>query len=232
MGVPTISSSTFCFAPCNFNPPAPMGVPTFANKSEISRTYKFQSTAPLGVPTAPAAQMQKELNISIHGTLGGADGEIPKSSISRNRFQSTAPLGVPTQAKYDAETASLISIHGTLGGADTSRSRRLKSCWKISIHGTLGGADALLWGHSNKRRISIHGTLGGADFVFVKCAALDFDFNPRHPWGCRPVAKLLVCSRCRNFNPRHPWGCRPDSGQTGGRPGDISIHGTLGGADE
>ena len=209
MGVPTISSSTFCFAPCNFNPPAPMGVPTFANKSEISRTYKFQSTAPMGVPTVMCCVIENVLYISIHGTLGGADRpgcanaegaqhfnprhpwgcrrwKLHPENYGRGRFQSTAPLGVPTRRCCHIRRS---------GGHFNPRHP-----W--------GCRPKLLVCFFGFFCISIHGTLGGADARFSRLHPSPSNFNPRHPWGCRLVHQDIL-SIMSHFNPRHPWGCRP-----------------------
>ena len=102
-------------------------------------------------------------------------------------------------------------------------------------------------------KISIHASRGGSDrFVQIKGHTRKY-FNPRFPWGKRPLrtdkrahpqifqSTLPVgeatcrtarrTSTTRYFNPRFPWGKRPAVGRRGISNFRISIHASRGGSD-
>ena len=89
------------------------------------------------------------------------------------------------------------------------------------------------------RDISIHAPRGGSDSVLILCPPSGYNFNPRSPWGERPLTtantaggtakfqstlpvggatRLVsgVCYACKHFNPRSPWGER--------LLGNVGIH--------
>ena len=78
----------------------------------------------------------------------------------------------------------------------------------ISIHAPCGGSDSLNRNYTAYTIISIHAPRGGSDWQEDDDHGRCGYFNPRSPWGERPV-KSRLAPDIRNFNPRSPWGERP-----------------------
>ena len=57
--------------------------------------------------------------------------------------------------------------------------------------------------------ISIHAPLTGSDLSRETLKPQDLDFNPRSPYGERPLRRQISVTRS-NFNPRSPYGERPE----------------------
>ena len=138
--------------------------------------------------------------------MGGATSE-DKSNAQALQFQSTLPVGGATGSRV--ATRNSVQFQSTLpvGGATSS--------------GEIDVAD---------KRISIHAPRGGSDERVGDFDAPGLDFNPRSPWGERPLPFLntpfnmyisihaprggsdgmtsqQIYNRL-NFNPRSPWGER------------------------
>ena len=58
--------------------------------------------------------------------------------------------------------------------------------------------------------ISIHAPRGGSDYVGSPISPISKYFNPRSPWGERPIIWVYLLE-LSDFNPRSPWGERPSS---------------------
>ena len=57
--------------------------------------------------------------------------------------------------------------------------------------------------------ISIHASRGGSDLRTAESQVLTMKhFNPRFPWGKRPLRPAGIEGRPDDFNPRFPWGKR------------------------
>ena len=99
-------------------------------------------------------------------------------------FQSTLPVGGATAADFRGCRYPGISIHAPRGGSDP-----FTVCFYCPIS------------------ISIHAPRGGSDDFAVNGIRLSLNFNPRSPWGERPLRRLIA-ERGMDFNPRSPWGER------------------------
>ena len=71
----------------------------------------------------------------------------------------------------------------------------------------VGGATARHNGGTCETVISIHAPRGGSDITNQLLYQLSYDFNPRSPWGERPLPKGGKAYG-NHFNPRSPWGER------------------------
>ena len=71
----------------------------------------------------------------------------------------------------------------------------------------MGGATVVSCVSQRFGVISIHAPRGGSDSDPSFCDQAIEDFNPRSPWGERPVVWRIALS-FRYFNPRSPWGER------------------------
>ena len=101
-------------------------------------------------------------------------------------FNPRFPWGKRLEAK--AQTISLIVFQSTLPVGEATLEALIGQPYtKISIHASRGGSDLFL-------------RLLGEKFYF--------DFNPRFPWGKRPIETATAKSHIFNFNPRFPWGKR------------------------
>ena len=102
-------------------------------------------------------------------------------------FQSTLPVGGATAADFRGCRYPGISIHAPRGGSDP-----FTVCFYCPIS------------------ISIHAPRGGSDDFAVNGIRLSLNFNPRSPWGERPLRRLIA-ERGMDFNPRSPWGERREN---------------------
>ena len=146
----------------------------------------------------------------------------------------------------------VISIHAPRGGSDLPFVHKLLRDIQFQSTLPVGGATAAMARRSDRIGISIHAPRGGSDSQLDLIYWVCEDFNPRSPWGERPI-RLTLYSRPFDFNPRSPWGERlpkysgtgsisifqstlPVGGATGCisgmvRPIRISIHAPRGGSD-
>ena len=131
---------------------------------------------------------------------------------SARLFQSTLPVGGATTRRERLSRQRDISIHAPRGGSDVGRcdDNPLRSRFQSTL--PVGGATPM-------RRPPTSGFC---------------DFNPRSPWGERPLTWIGIIRGCtfqstlpvggatmfsvpglidhNYFNPRSPWGERPGSG--------------------
>ena len=63
--------------------------------------------------------------------------------------------------------------------------------------------------------ISIHAPRGGSDCFSISPNAWANYFNPRSPWGERPLEREIEAWKENDFNPRSPWGERRGAGGRG-----------------
>ena|GEM_PF-3123354 len=131
----------------------------------FAREYKpFQSTLPVGEATLPVNPERIGIVISIHASRGGSDRPVKKSLCSTFLFQSTLPVGEATVQPVKRVAVRCISIHASRGGSDIIKMIGFAAT-KISIHASRGGSDVVLF------------------FSILHLR----DFNPRFPWGKRPL---------------------------------------------
>ena len=62
---------------------------------------------------------------------------------------------------------------------------------EISIHAPRGGSDRIVYGKDGAASISIHAPRGGSDSLVTPAADRISHFNPRSPWGERPLPSRL-----------------------------------------
>ena len=137
-------------------------------------------------------------------------GERPLFSsriLIRFLFQSTLPVGGATWTVTFRPFQFCISIHAPRGGSDVGLLVLLQIIW-----------------------ISIHAPRGGSDDGSYKIRLDKSDFNPRSPWGERPIWFFCV-NTLFNFNPRSPWGERRIAILRYALAIRISIHAPRGGSD-
>ena len=123
-----------------------------------------------------------------------------------------------------------ISIHAPRGGSD--QLRRVLVPGHKGFQSTLpvGGATQGQSGPMPNAPISIHAPLGGSDSFIRARLDVDFNFNPRSPWGERPrirignAVKLLFQSTLPVGGATPQWG-------GGFFQSPISIHAPRGGSD-
>ena len=123
--------------------------------------------------------------ISIHTPRGGSDIALRFCQSFLSIFQSTLPVGGATQRCREEVARSKFQSTLPVGGATICRQRSARSL-SISIHAPRGGSDSTR--RTPDRRNSY--------------------FNPRSPWGERPLHSHQSSTCRRYFNPRSPWGER------------------------
>ena len=132
-------------------------------------------------------------------------------------FQSTLPVGGATSSGLDARRAVVISIHAPRGGSDRlripSRSRN------VLFQSTLPVGGATLVSLVSSSTLAFQSTLpvGGATKVRAKPYRL-FLFQSTLPVGGATNVPAAIPPEKTNFNPRSPWGERPLSQSTWGFP--------------
>ena len=115
--------------------------------------------------------------------VGGATSpQMPSMEITP--FQSTLPVGGATSTRYKTYNQSRFQSTLPVGGATTAIFK------------------AVIWMY-----ISIHAPRGGSDTDYHRLPYKTRDFNPRSPWGERPLS-IAATATGVNFNPRSPWGER------------------------
>ena len=106
--------------------------------------------------------------ISIHAPLTGCDHRNHLFWKCHSYFNPRTPYGMRLRITWAFNNLDIISIHAPLTGCDSTEKIKHES-YAISIHAPLTGCDR----HKN---YSNHGKM---------------DFNPRTPYGMRPVQLFL-----------------------------------------
>ena len=215
----------------DFNPRSPWGERLFQS-DRFARIWGFQSTLPVGGATLNC--VMSNLNVAYfnprspwgerHGfnklshadevfqstlPVGGATGDRIQATMVFE-FQSTLPVGGATHCDNTAFWLTIISIHAPRGGSDRLKPVPHLGADGISIHAPRGGSDSVINFLFHGFSISIHAPRGGSDRRLHGHVVYYCHFNPRSPWGERPISVILPCAGS-NFNPRSPWGERPQS---------------------
>ena len=129
----------------------------------FKRCFEFQSTPSVGRATTSSS------------------GKSP----ARAAFQSTPSVGRATIRAGIMQSTNGISIHALRGEGDENIEAAGCPVDIISIHALRGEGDYKRNGRSDNKDISIHALRGEGDKYIVTDGPLDFDFNPRPPWGGR-----------------------------------------------
>ena len=130
-------------------------------------------------------------------------------SIKRLLFQSTPPIRVATSPRLQSGCLPVISIHATHTGGDICSNNARFCCqdfnprhpygWRLRRHGTF---DSL-------QGISIHATHTGGDGNIADWFSEETGFQSTPPIRVATGLQDLLGPLIKNFNPRHPYGWRP-----------------------
>ena len=182
----------------------------------------------MGGATTNTIKITTKTLISIHAPRGGSD-EFPYKNWGRMSISIHAPRGGSDLKFRDIITTPNISIHAPRGGSDW-----WVGLWRIfshiSIHAPRGGSDIPPRAEAFFFVISIHAPRGGSDSLLGFAIGDAMDFNPRSPWGERPIITTRNL-RFLTFQSTLPvggatkcLGCQIDYSR-------ISIHAPRGGSD-
>ena len=237
----------------------------------------FNPRAPYGArPDGEQPTIYKIVKISIHAPHTGRDPKQDPAPQDRQTISIHAPHTGRDPALQCRFLPTQISIHAPHTGRDSAAGLG-HGGHHISIHAPHTGRDAQIVGAVAGLLISIHAPHTGRDScpqdhpppspgfqstrpirgATIIHYSLSFPsnlyFNPRAPYGARPLPSLLRHWIRTYFNPRAPYGARlrslssssvsytfqstrPIRGATRGRPhfcgrGPISIHAPHTGRD-
>ena len=167
--------------------------------------------------------------ISIHAPLTGSDASYINHSFSHRQFQSTLPLRGATAGSRPSWTIRQFQSTLPLRGA-TDDYCAGKGVQDISIHAPLTGSDWPTWTNSGRGSDFNPRSPYGERPMGFSFHAGKKNFNPRSPYGER-LAKLAPDGWWQNFNPRSPYGERRRNLARRNKPFTISIHAPLTGSD-
>ena len=174
----------------------------------------------------------KCLGISIHALRGEGDYSRRPQAPRIRKFQSTPSVGRATAPPSESVQKTTISIHALRGEGDYCRFHRVFNL-TISIHALRGEGDCQAYRQSTAHStfqstpsvgratiavrfdrhfddISIHALRGEGDAIALYRLRETSYFNPRPPWGGRPIHAPIPIPSIY-FNPRPPWGGRRTS---------------------
>ena len=172
---------------------------------------------------------RKYQKISIHAPLTGSDQRSLQRGYLRTYFNPRSPYGERPKCGT-TENANLDFNPRSPYG---ERQRTVDVVYKvqiISIHAPLTGSDDIQYFNQKAQDISIHAPLTGSDFRQLAQNHLRRNFNPRSPYGERPLTVTFGVIRI-NFNPRSPYGERQVTVVLREVKPEISIHAPLTGSD-
>ena len=132
--------------------------------------------------------------------MGRATLELHKLEEAAERFQSTPSVGRATSFICRHCNNIIISIHALRGEGDDRVERHLRCVEIISIHALRGEGDFfLICCRRRSAPISIHALRGEGDTSRALPLAHRRYFNPRPPWGGRPLSCCKVRSARARF---------------------------------
>ena len=138
------------------------------------------------VPSAPIRQR----GISIHAPLTGSDAAAQDPRRWARDFNPRSPYGERQALRQRLSRETLFQSTLPLRGATLGRSISLTR-FLISIHAPLTGSDPQGDSPARIDEISIHAPLTGSDGCQWRGADQSHDFNPRSPYGERPIRVVL-----------------------------------------
>ncbi len=168
-----------------------VGRATQAVWRDINRAA-FQSTPSVGRATRKWIFEDPELTISIHALRGEGDRFNTLIITHGSNFNPRPPWG--GRRGYSPLFCSFWKFQSTpsVGRATNSANRQLFPMG-ISIHALRGEGDVKKCLPRNKPfGISIHALRGEGDAIKQLRRRLSQNFNPRPPWGGRPVVAMLL----------------------------------------
>ena len=167
----------------------------------------FQSTLPVGGATVIGWSSSLTISISIHAPRGGSDSFMVALDVEGMDFNPRSPWG------------ERLCLHAFPLIADVFQSTL-----------PVGGATLALQELCCLVNISIHAPRGGSDHRSAPRPDTPYDFNPRSPWGERPMHQIVPVSRFR-FQSTLPVGGATTSFRQTKKSQSISIHAPRGGSD-
>ena len=152
--------------------------------------------------------------------------------MRRGRFQSTHPLRDATEKEITVKAEN--GFQSTHPLRDATMPQLADATSLLIFQSTHPLRDATT--HINNKRVklirfqSTH-PLRDATCMLYLISMFQNDFNPRTPYGMRPVQKAQRKNLSLNFNPRTPYGMRLLSDKAIDKMYKISIHAPLTGCD-
>ena len=167
--------------------------------------------------------------ISIHAPRGGSDMRMPRKRISAGNFNPRSPWGERRRTYSGVSRRKQFQSTLPVGGA-TLVSMYSVGPKMISIHAPRGGSDMFTVDKFLGVNISIHAPRGGSDSPrYIGCTFRQ-NFNPRSPWGERPVG-AVPGTRSAGFQSTLPVGGATLHSMNRYYATAISIHAPRGGSD-
>ena len=186
-----------------------MGEATYYRTVKKSNSPIFQSTLPVGEATGTMRGLAcRTWNFNPRFPWGKRRHQRRQARRPEHYFNPRFPWGKRPGHCWQTERPRKISIHASRGGSD-SGDFELVDIREISIHASRGGSDSAPTTSASICQI-FQSTLpvGEATAESRFCLPQTQNFNPRFPWGKRPIISSRNSSGT-NFNPRFPWGKRP-----------------------
>ena len=193
--------------PGNFNPRSPWGERQLSHRL-VFDFEEFQSTLPVGGATADPQGGQGHHQISIHAPRGGSDWQAPARRWAfLQNFNPRSPWG--ERLRDGQRRRGLQAFQSTLpvGGATNPQAKRFRA---LRFQSTL--------------------PVGGATLPATGASGPFPYFNPRSPWGERPVLSSHVCPPLKFQSTLPVGGATQNEPQQCSGEG-ISIHAPRGGSD-
>ena len=167
--------------------------------------------------------------ISIHAPLTGSDLQSKKGGVIHEYFNPRSPYGERHGAFSSQMGASQFQSTLPLRGATCL----FVGCGDsnfISIHAPLTGSDYIHFSVCRKMYISIHAPLTGSDFRANLIALACKYFNPRSPYGERPILYHIFFAN-QGFQSTLPLRGATVAAVCYNGYASISIHAPLTGSD-
>ena len=153
----------------------------------LTRMSYFNPRAPYGARLAQRLQLADKLPISIHAPHTGRDTDFTPYTCRGFVFQSTRPIRGATQNSRRQSVHFLYFNPRAPYGARLANPARVIPRRLISIHAPHTGRDPL-WCHTSRElAISIHAPHTGRDRDDFIHLPPFHHFNPRAPYGARPI---------------------------------------------
>ena len=168
----------------------------------------FQSTPSVGRATLFPPSIFAPQCISIHALRGEGDSAPRIPRPLKQHFNPRPPWGGRPAAVEIMVALIHISIHALRGEGDFVRVYKGARLRLFQSTPSVGRATLITGTTLTEPSISIHALRGEGDGGLDTLTSAFSYFNPRPPWGGRPVGAAKKKSLFGNFNPRPPWGGR------------------------